>query len=251
MGTLVDKRLNPFVDFAGDKRESKALNDEFRTRCVVTSFANGRMNEELTIDWVKNIVGKFSFSRRLLAWDTYDAHLTDGVNKLLITSNTDIALIPGGCTKYVQSPDVCLNKPFKVNVAKRYDKWLSDGVHEFTAAGDMKPVPRRKIVEWVLKSWGALSKEMARKSFKICGINLPVDGSEDHLIHCFKEESACASGAKLLQDQMAILNDSSLNDNPFSEIIDPTDSDIEDAYPTELVVKEDKEDDMDIDNCNK
>ena len=100
-------QLKPFIVFAGAKREPEALNDEFRTRCVVTPSANGWMNEELTIDRVKNIVGKCSFSRRLLAWDTYDAHLTDGVKKILKTSNW-------GCTKYVQSLDVYWNKPFKV-----------------------------------------------------------------------------------------------------------------------------------------
>ena len=56
----------------------------------------------------------------------------------------------------------------------------------------MKSIPKRKIVEWVLESWGALSKEMVRESFKICGLNLSVDGSEGHLIHCIKEESAYA-----------------------------------------------------------
>ena len=64
-------KLIHFV-FAGAKRESKALNDEFKTRCVVTSSANGWMNEELTIDWVRNIFISTSFT----AWDTYDAHLT-------------------------------------------------------------------------------------------------------------------------------------------------------------------------------
>ena len=28
---------------------------------------------------------------------------------------------------------------------------------------------------------------------KCCGLNLQIDGTEDHVIHCFKEGEACAS----------------------------------------------------------
>ena len=31
-------------------------------------------------------------------------------------------IIPGGCTKYIQAPDVCWNKPFKVRIAELYDQ---------------------------------------------------------------------------------------------------------------------------------
>ena len=41
-------KLNPFIVFGGAKRESKALNDEFKARCCVASSANAWMNEELT-----------------------------------------------------------------------------------------------------------------------------------------------------------------------------------------------------------
>ena len=59
-------KLKPFIVFPGAKREVKALNEEFKTRCVVASSVNGWMNEELTLCWVRSVLGKFSFSRRML-----------------------------------------------------------------------------------------------------------------------------------------------------------------------------------------
>ena len=53
-----------------------------------------------------------------------------------ITSPT----IPGGCTKYIQAPDVCWNKPFKANGTEMYDQWLSEeGLNLETSAGNLTP----------------------------------------------------------------------------------------------------------------
>ena len=48
-------------------------------------------------------------------------------------------IIPGGYTKYIKVPDVCCNKPFKATMTQLYDQWLSEGVHQFTEDGNMKP----------------------------------------------------------------------------------------------------------------
>ena len=96
---------------------------------------------------------------------------------MLTKSKIESDIIPGGCTKYIQAPDVVWNKPFKGNIQEFYDDWLANGKHEYTDAGNMKPVPRRLIVEWVIM----------KSSMKSCGLALAVDGTEDDLISCFKE----------------------------------------------------------------
>ena len=63
-------KLKPFIVLKGAKRESKALDKEFKNRCVVQTSGNAWLNEELTLTWVKRVVGPFSFNRRLLAWDS-------------------------------------------------------------------------------------------------------------------------------------------------------------------------------------
>ena len=164
------------------------------------------MNEELTLQWCSEILGQFSFRKRLLAWDSYEAHLTDDVKKSLTKLKIESVIVPGGCTKYIQAPDVVWNKPFKGKIQEYYDDWLANGKHEYTNAGNMKPVPRRLIVDWVIKSWQAILAETVAKSMKACGLSLAVDGTEDDLISCFKEGKKCAGGRALLQAQMENLD---------------------------------------------
>ena len=191
-------RLKPFIVFKGAKRESKALHDEFNRKCSVASSTNGWMNEDLTLRWCNEILGQFSFHKRLLAWDSYEAHLTDNVKKSLTKSKIESVIIPGGCTKYIQALDVVWNKPFKGKIQEFYDDWLANGKHEYTDTVNMKPVPRRLIVEWLIKSWQAISNETVAKSMKSCGLALAVDGAEDDLISCFKEDKKCAERRDLL-----------------------------------------------------
>ena len=108
----------------------------------------------------------------------------------------------------------------------------------------MKPVPRRLIVEWVIKSWQAISNETVAKSMKLCGLALAVDGTEDDLISCFKEGKKCAEGRALLQTQMLNLNDGNLHENPF-EI---SGEDMAAAAPSFNIIEEDDDDDDDDDD---
>ena len=64
------------------------------------------------------------------------------------------------------------------------------------------------------------------KSFKCCALNLSLESSKDALIHCFKENSACSSGAKKLKEALKSLHDEYSEENPFAEA---TDSDAEDT----------------------
>ena len=122
-------KLKPIIICGSAKRESKALNEEFRSRCVIVSSKNGWMNEELTLVWVERVFGKFSFGRRLLSWDSFECHMMDSVKEAVTTSKSDLVIVAGGCSKYIQALDVCWNKPFKEFIGTNYDEWMSEGVH--------------------------------------------------------------------------------------------------------------------------
>ena len=96
------------------------------------------MNEERTLLYLKKVIGFFSFQKRLLAWHIFEAHMTEPV-KLLKEMRIDDALILGGCTKYIQVPDVFWNKPFKGRIMEFHDEWLAFVVQYYTEAGNMKP----------------------------------------------------------------------------------------------------------------
>ena len=117
------------------------------------------MNEELTLDGVRSVLGKFSFIRRILAWDSFKCHVMETVKQELQTSKIDPLIIPGGCTKYIQAPDVVWNKPFKANVTEKYDEWMAGEAHSFTAAGNMRAPPRREIVKWILAAWDGFGQK--------------------------------------------------------------------------------------------
>ena len=142
--------------------------------------------------------------------------MTDDVRKLLKQMKTDYVLIPGGYTKYVQAPYVFWKKPFKSHIMEFSDEWLASGVHQYTEAGNVKPASRHLVVEWILESWNQLEKNLIIKSFKSWGLNLKTDGSEDHLIHCFKKCQPCATGLDMLKEQQNLLSNAEyLNSDPF------------------------------------
>ena len=66
-------------------------------------------------------------------------------------TGVDQVIIPGGCAKYVQAPDVCWNKPFKELVTERYNALMASGLQDYTEAGNVKLPSRRLIVQWVIK----------------------------------------------------------------------------------------------------
>ena len=140
-----------------------------------------------------------------------------------------------------------LEQTFQGNIMESYDEWLASDVHQYTEAGNMKPASRHLVDELILESWNRLVKNLIIKSFKSCGLNLKMDGSEDHLIHCFKEGQPCANGLDMLKEQQNLLsNVEYLNSNPFeitendteevnmnNNLIDPSDSE-DDLIDTEL-----------------
>ena len=176
-------KLKPFIVFPGAKRETKQLN-EFKNKCYVASSVNGWMNEDLTRDGARSIGQVLIYSSDV------------GLGLLNVTSQTasrknshrqSPVIVPGGCAEYIQAPDVAWNKPFKAKVTEKYDAWMADGAHSFTAAGNMRGPSRPEIVKWVLEAWETLDRELIIRSFRSCALTVAPDGSEDDQIHCLKE----------------------------------------------------------------
>ena len=89
--------LEPFIVFGGTVRECKSLNEEFMSKCVAISSPNAWMNKELTLSNIRSVIGRFSFNRRLLSWNSFHCHTTRSVREVLKDFNGDTLIIPGGC----------------------------------------------------------------------------------------------------------------------------------------------------------
>ena len=109
------------------------------------------------------------------------------------------------------------------------------GIHQLTSAGNFKHPPYRTTVSWILEAWEKVSRETVKTSFKSCALNLNTDGSEDDLIHCFKEKEPCKTGREILKSQLSILTEKDID--PF-EI---GDNDVATAALEFLTLDEDKD----------
>ena len=84
-------------------------------------------------------------------------------------------------------------------MTERYDEWMAEGSQEYTAQGNLKAPPRRKIIEWILEAWKNVRIDVIKSPFKSCALNIAIDGSEYELIHCFKENQLCSAGLQCLK----------------------------------------------------
>lgn len=152
---------------------------------MCTSWAD----EESIKFWLKRIWGVNNQRRRLLIWDSFRGHLTPDVKQFLrMKYNSDLAVIPGGCTSKLQPADVSWNKPFKERVAELYDEWLFSGPVEKTKSGNRRAPSKQLMLTWIKQAWDSISPELIRKSFKKCGISNSLDGSEDHLFQACSDD---------------------------------------------------------------
>ena len=83
--------------------------------------------------------------------------------------NTVMSVIPGGCTKYLQPLDVCINKPFKAFFRQLYDDWLRKGEFDYTSGGRIKVPSHKQQILWIVQAWKKVSKDVIN-SFDVCGI---------------------------------------------------------------------------------
>ena len=232
-------KLKPFIVFKGKgTRLIKAL--EKIPGIVVRFSANGWMNDALTVDYLQSIVGALSFGQRLLVWDSYKCHISSTVKAEVSRLRLKTAIVPGGCTKCIQAPDVVWNAAFKSKVRSRYDPWMADSAgHQFTRGGSLKAPSRVLLCEWIKSSWAEISCETIKASFKSCGITTATSGAEDNLIHCFKEGQPCADGKSMLDEKshqlLQRLQDGDID--PFAE------EDEEEAESNEVRIDEDLDED--------
>ena len=129
------------------------------------------------------------------------------------------------------------NKPFNAKITKKYDVWMADGAHSFTAARNMRCPPLPEIFKWVLEAWETLDRELIIRSFRSCALTVAPDGSEDDQIHCLKERQ---------QDHPASIQQAltaSCATDPFSDV---TLSDVEEAAPESSLI-ELSDDDIEVD----
>ena len=154
--------------------------------------------------------------------------------KSVVTHRTNslLSIIPGGLTKQLQPADISWNKPFK-SYRKLYDEWMATGEKSFTLAGNMHPPPKPTGVQWVKTAWDAVSADI-RKYFRVCGISLKPDGSEDDEMRCIQPVGVAFEARDDIREQSSGLAQTEQED-PFDGLED------EDEHESNEVVVDDTE----------
>ena len=217
-------KLPPYIVIPR-KREIKELAN---MRGVIFAYSDRSwMDDSLTADYLKRVIGQFSFNKRLLIWDAFRCHLSQSTKQQLRNMKIDTAVIPGGCTSFIQAPDVSWNKSLKSKLSDYYEDWTVNGVHTFTKGGNQRPPTFHDIAQWVHGAWNSISVQQIEKSMKTCAITTSLDGSEDHLIQCF-QSGQTIHGLEILKKTRTAFSVSVSSQSDFEEdSMDEIDADSE------------------------
>ncbi|CAM9435524.1 unnamed protein product [Laminaria digitata] len=122
----------------------------------------------------------FNQPQSVLVLDDFRAHRSEAFQKRLKDElNTTTIMIPGGLTPVMQPCDRTIDKEFRRRLKELHTAWAL-GQTKDGATGKMSSPSRGQVATWVKEAWGAMSPEVVRQCFKVCGLTLNLDGSEDH-----------------------------------------------------------------------
>lgn len=188
LGAYADgTKLAPLVHLPGVRPPKR---DEIPAGIQIIMCGAGKKswaNEESIMYWLSKLYGVNNRRRRLLVWDAFRAHITSKVKGLVRQRyNSDMAVIPGGCTCKLQPADVSWNRPFKAKLAELFDEWIFSGPVDKTRLGNRRPPPKTLLLQWIKEAWATISPDVIRKSFKKCGLSVALDGTEDYM---FQQQS--------------------------------------------------------------
>ena len=87
---------------------------------VTVSQEKAWMDKYLMFTWFENVCQTYAnekqkeldFDQSFMVYDAFKARKTDNVKVLLATNNTNLALVPAGCTFKCHPLDMCINKSF-------------------------------------------------------------------------------------------------------------------------------------------
>ncbi|CAM9915919.1 unnamed protein product [Ectocarpus sp. 8 AP-2014] len=125
----------------------------------------------------------------MLVLDDFKCHRDEAfIDDLGKRCNTSVILIPGGLTPLLQPLDRMLNKQMKRLLRAKYTAYTATAVADPTT-GKLNPLGRGMVSTWCREAWAAITPDTVKTCFKICGLTLALDGSEDHAwcMHNFGE----------------------------------------------------------------
>lgn len=227
-------KLKPAVIF---KRKTMPK-DKFPSGVIVYVQEKGWVDENVLLKWLNDVwfkrPGALLNAKSVMVWDMFRAHLVDSVKRKLKERKTYQVVIPGGCTSVLQPLDVCLNKPFKVNMRHKWNTWMVEGTKHLTKQGNLKRPELTTVCQWVVDSWNEIPSDMVMRSFLKCGISNSLDGmQDDELFSEFigdHQESACESEDLTTSEYDAGIYDDCVSESQFNQLFGESDDEDFDGF---------------------
>ena len=186
-------RVKPMIVFRGKgTRITTAEKAKWDKRVAVVFQDNAWVDEEVTLWWIKNLWNMAYNSifdmadPRMIVLDVHRAQKTEQVLSAFRKAKTTPVMIPPSCTSLVQPLDVSINKPFKKLVEDASEEHYYLHTEQWIQGKITASERRILISQWVGQAWENLChlhKDTIVRSFRKCGISLPIDGSQDAEIH--------------------------------------------------------------------
>ena len=142
--------------------------------------------------------------KSLLVWDSFRGHLTQPIKNTLTRVNTVPAIIPDGMTSILQPLDVCIIKPFKDIMQRKWQQWMLSREHTSTAGGRKRQANLDVICNSFKEAWEEIPEELVKKSFLTCSITNSLDGTEDDILWQ-EDEDVADSDKQLPEDDSELL----------------------------------------------
>jgi hypothetical protein len=101
--------------------------------------------------------------RALLVWDSASTHRALDMKQYLARRRIDQVMIPAGCTGYLQSLDLVINKPFKNYVHDEINAFIENRQVR-NARGNLVKPSSAEVSGWIGRSWSKISREMVNNA---------------------------------------------------------------------------------------
>jgi hypothetical protein len=178
-------KLKPFVVFKG--KGTRLIKELSTIPGVVVRFSsNGWMNDDLTIEYLKSVIGRLSFQKHQMIWDACRCHCSKTVKAECNRLRLHTATVAGGCTKFIQAANVVWNAPFKSRIKELYETWMSDiSNHQYTKGGNLKTPSRSIVCEWIRSAWSDIPQLNFFLNFQVC-ISFHLFKNEKHPLEAFE-----------------------------------------------------------------
>ena len=128
------------------------------------------------VGWIRQQWNAACDGEMLLILDVHRAQKTDNVQSHFTSRSTTTVYVPPGCTSIVQPLDVSVNAPFKAIVSRLANDHCAQNLSAYVQ-GERRVL----LTKWVGQAWEEVSanKQMIQRTFRKCGISVPIDGSAD------------------------------------------------------------------------